>query len=510
MTESSDKKLGDVPFSSLLDNPQLLEALDKLGFEFATPVQELSIPPTLEGKDLVVQAKTGSGKTFAFGLPMMSKLMAAQKERNIDYTFGLVIVPTRELAVQISDVLSDLCPDINATLLIGGMPYPKQKRQLEEHPAIVIGTPGRVLDFIDQKFLKLGKCEMFVLDEADEMFSVGFIKDVENILSEIPTPAQGLFVSATISPRVVSLARDFLKDSEQIKAGTEDEEMPPVEHSFYDVGGGVTDKPKALGDLLEWLLPPSAIIFCNTKAETELVEVTLRRRGIDARRLNSDLNQSQRNRIMRKIRDGQLRYLVATDIAARGIDIEALALVINYSISDQTEMYVHRTGRAGRGKNEGKAINLISPHDFMAFRAVKSEIKVDIEKRELPSEEELCVARLNNLAANLKEQEPLTRPRDHVLSKRILQEFGKIEEPTAELEDFVARLSRFAVEHFVKLEAVSLEEELRGESGPRNDGGSSSNRSHDKGRRSGSRNSGSRDKRSRNSGSKNNRSGGRR
>ena len=227
------------------------------------------------------------------------------------------------------------------------------------------------------------------------------------------------------------------------------------------------------------------IIFCNTKSETEIVEAFMRRRGFDARRINSDLNQSQRNRIMRKIHARELQFLVATDIAARGIDIEAIELVVNFSIHEQAESYVHRTGRTGRAGRKGKAISLVSAHDFMAFRNLRAEIDTELEQLDLPSDEELSIARLAHIEESLRETKRDLGARDVALAKLILRQYGDLEEAPQELEGFIALLTRFAVEHFVSLEAKSLEEELKGE-----ESAGSSKRSGHRGDRKHRRNSG--------------------
>lgn len=381
---SEEKK---VKFNTIVKEPSILKALESLGFTDATKVQSLSIPPALEDKDLVVEAKTGSGKTLAFGIPMLSQLTKELKDNKVNKPFGIVVTPTRELAVQIGVVFKDIMPDLDPVVMIGGIPYKKQINKLGKDPRVIVGTPGRILDSIEQKHLDLRNLKMFVLDEADEMFSVGFSKDVELILSKIPKKAQGLFVSATMTPRVLALADKFLQDPEHIETSTHDEKPPEIQHLYCEVGGGVIDKPNALCDLLEEMKPESAIIFCNTKSETELVEEFMKRRGMDASKINSDLSQVQRNNIMARIRAKELKYLIATDIAARGIDIAQIELVINFSINQQIESYVHRTGRTGRAGRKGTALSLVGPHDFLGFFGVK-KLGIPLEEIPLPEKKE--------------------------------------------------------------------------------------------------------------------------
>ena len=456
----SEEVNSETTFGDILENSQLLEAVSTLGFTQPTLVQALTIPVANTGADLVVQAKTGSGKTLAYGLPLLIRLLDAGLKAQARRTFGLVLAPTRELAIQLSEVLSGLVSDIAPTLLIGGMPYPKQKRQLESDPRIVIGTPGRVLDFLNRGTLDLRDCEFFVLDEADEMFSMGFYEDVQDILRDIPVEAQGLFVSATISPRVVMLSQKFLRDPKQIETAEHNESPVQVEHLYCQVGAEATDKPRALCDLLEHRAPESAIIFCNTRSETELVEAFLRRRGFDARRLNSDLDQRQRNHIMNKIRAKELRFLVATDVAARGIDLEQIELVANFSVHDQAESYVHRTGRTGRAGRSGTAISLVGPHDVVAFAALRKSLDVEFAQLPLPSEEELAAARLATVKQQLADAKGDFNSTELVLAERVLEHLGGVSNADRKLQQLIAGLTRFMLQHLVDREAVSLEEEL--------------------------------------------------
>lgn len=459
MTNTAKSAPSRASFSELIKNSALISSLSEMGFQEATLAQELSIPTSLKGKDLVLHAKTGSGKTLAFGLPMLSKLFDAREKGEVKGTFGLVITPTRELAAQIADVLTGLLPDTEPVLLIGGMSIDKQKKALKKNSEIVIGTPGRIIDLLDRGDLSFADCKFFVLDEADEMFSMGFYDDILDLLSEIPKVAQGLFVSATISPRIEALAREYLHDPEFVEAGSHEDETPPlIDHLYCMVGQDLTDKPNALCDFIEVMEPKSAIIFCNTRSDTELVEVYLRRRGYDARRINSDLNQSQRNTIMKKIKDHELRFLIATDIAARGIDIALMDLVINYSLSDDTESYVHRTGRTGRAGRHGTALTLISPNQFMAFQGVKREVDLEFVEVPVPKKEELVDAILRRLESSVLSTSagtPAERERYQLIAKALLEKEGV--DPIEPL----SKLVQFALEHQVRLDAESLDQELQ-------------------------------------------------
>lgn len=442
----------------MLSNPELLMRMDELGFRFPTEIQALAISKALEGKDLILKAKTGSGKTLAFVIPLLDKFEKISREKS--ETAALMIAPTRELALQIQEVICKLNPTLAPVLIIGGVDEKKQKSALDKDPRIVVGTPGRLLDLIKKRVLNLKKCRYFVLDEADEMLSMGFIEDIRAILSRLPKSRQGLFVSATINPRVEMLASSFLTKSEYLLAEHKEDESPQIEHLYCETGGELLSKALALCDLIEAQNPRSAIIFCNTRAETEFVELLLRRRGFDARRMNSDLSQSQRQKVISKIKSEDLRLLVATDIAARGIDIAELDLVINYSLHDQAETYTHRTGRTGRAGLKGRAISIVGPRDFGAFHYLTKALDLDFKKIELPSDEEVANARLVHLYQKLREQEEKIDLRALLVASKLIQDHGGSENLPEELLEITGRLCEFTLAHSVSEESKSLDEEL--------------------------------------------------
>ncbi len=449
-------------FDELIEDEALRAALRAVNFTTPTDVQAAAIPHILDEKDCLVQAKTGSGKTLSYVLPLLAIINRHEQVKPISATFALIIVPTRELAVQVTKVINTLSSDIKPVCVIGGVDQAGQTRELNQDPRIVIGTPGRLLDLLKQKILKLNHCRYFTLDEADEMLSMGFIDDVRAILSRMPDRRQGLFVSATITPRVEMLANSFLSKPEMVLFEATAADRAPIEHLYCEVAGDIMGKPTTLCDLIEVLRPSSAIIFCNTKSDTQLVEALLRRRGFDARRINSDLTQSQRDKIMKKIRAKDLQFLVATDIAARGLDIEQLDLVINYSIHEQPETYVHRTGRTGRAGRRGRAISLVGPRDFGSFHFLTKVLDMEFNKMPLPSDAEVADARLAHLYEILRKQEIELRERDLLVARKLLAEMGGITEPAEDLEAIVAKFARFTVEHHTNAEAKALEEELDG------------------------------------------------
>jgi len=474
-------------FDDIIPSGPILDAVKKLGFPAPTAVQAETVPAALKGIDLIVQARTGSGKTYAFAIPMLVALDRAIKAgQGPRGTFGLIVSPTRELATQINEVITTISNDIKPACLIGGASLGAQIKQLNDDPRIVVGTPGRILDLMRQGELNLRKCQMFVLDEADEMLSMGFLEDVRAILSRLPDKRQGLFVSATITPRVNVLAGSFLSKPEIIAISKAGEEQAPIDHTYYEVGTGVTAKAAALCDLIEIMRPRSAMIFCNLKSDTETVEIFLRRRGYDARRINSDLTQKERNYIMGKIKAQELRFLVGTDIASRGIDIEQMDLVINYSLPDVPESYVHRTGRTGRAGRAGTAVSLVAPQDFVAFTGLKRHLTYELRKLTLPTEEEVVAARLAHFYEIIREAKIDVQERDVAMARKLLQEMGNIEAPNDDICEEIAKLSKFVVEHALKLEAAAIDDEAKsGAEAGRGDRDSPQSHSHnrDHGRR---------------------------
>lgn len=369
-------------FFDLVKHPAIRGQLKALNIVVPTPVQRAAIPAVLTGQDCIVEAQTGSGKTLAFVLPMLSRLIDSSP---VDGTFGLIITPTRELALQVRNVVVSVLPDLQPACVIGGAKQEGQIRDLRNDPRIIVGTPGRLIDLIEQRKIDLRRCKMFVLDEADEMLSMGFVEEVRAILAKLPKPRQGLFFSATMTPRVGQLAESFLSKPLRVELEPVEETSQLIEHLFCRVDSGLTSKATALAAFLEEIKPKSAIVFCNTKSDTELVQILLKKRGIEAERLNSDLSQRERERTMEKFRGGTVKILVATDVAARGIDVKDLDLVVNYAIHDQPETYVHRTGRTGRAGRSGKALSLVAPQDFPAFYSLQKKLPPSLTEVPVPA-----------------------------------------------------------------------------------------------------------------------------
>lgn len=430
-------------FQTLGIPESLLSRIEQLGFREPTPVQMQAIPAGLASKDLVVQAKTGSGKTLAYGIPLLARVMEQPSRHS---TVALVLVPTRELAQQVVTVFEQVEPQLAPVCVIGGVSIGLQREQMGRDPRVVVGTPGRILDLIERRELLLRKIQFVVLDEADEMLSMGFIEDVERILRKLPDNYQGIFTSATITPRVEMLARSYLTDAERICISTPGEEHAPIDHSFMFVDGEIASKAKTLCDLLDVEQPESLIIFCNTKSDTELVEVFLKRRGYLARRINSDLSQNERTEVINLIKSGELPILIGTDIAARGLDIAGLDLVVHYGVPEDPDLYVHRSGRTGRAGRRGRAILFVTPQDFTSFQTLKRDPRVKLEEMKLPSPQE----RMQKLTAQVVQQlstslDPASE-REQLVAQALLEQYERDEISSADFHQLFAKLLRRGLE----------------------------------------------------------------
>jgi ATP-dependent RNA helicase DeaD len=372
-------------FDALPLSDELRRALAQMEYKHPTPVQLAVFEPAVRGKNLVVQARTGTGKTTAFGLPILDQLV----RRSLAKVQALILCPTRELALQVSRELERLAQFRGSKIvaIYGGAPMGRQIEALEQGAQIVVGTPGRVLDHLRRGTLDPSNIRMFVLDEADEMLSMGFQKELSAIADMLPKERQGLFFSATIPPDIERLAVSKLKDPEFVTLSSDQIGALEINHFVYIQRHG--SKREQLLRVLEVEDPESAIVFCNTKEETERLAELLQNRGYDADWLNGDLPQSDRERVMSKTREGKLRFLVCTDVAARGIDISHLTHVINADFPESAEQYVHRTGRTGRAGRTGTAISMVGPKDVGSLYMLRLTYKIRPIEKQLPSEGEL-------------------------------------------------------------------------------------------------------------------------
>ena len=345
-----------VRYADLGLSEPVMRALEKKGYETATPVQGGAIPYFMEYKDVIAKAPTGTGKTFAFGIPMVEHIDPASAE-----VLGLVLAPTRELAIQIRDELRDLCAfreGVRTVCLYGGQPIEKQITQLKKKPQIVVATPGRLMDHVKRRTLRLDKVETVVLDEADRMLDMGFVRDVTRILDQLKHRKNMGMFSATISREVMDISWVYQRDPVEITVPADQENKPDIAQYRLDVDR--REKADTMARLLEMGGYERVIAFCNTKNMTDRLSGLLSMRGISCQAIHGDIQQSVREKTLKKFREGRIRVLVATDVAARGLDIDDVDAVFNYDVPDENEYYIHRIGRTGRARRHGVAFSLVS------------------------------------------------------------------------------------------------------------------------------------------------------
>lgn len=384
-SETTDVESTPPPtFDSLPLSEAVKRSLDELGYTHPTPVQRAVFEPAVKGKDLVVQARTGTGKTAAFGLPLVDSII----KQDLKQMQALVLCPTRELALQITREVEKIAKhsSVSIVAVYGGAPMARQVQEIRDGAQIVVGTPGRVLDHLGRGTLDPARLRTFVLDESDEMLSMGFLPQITEIWSLLPKTQQTLLFSATLPPAVQRIAETRLKQPEFITLSGDHIGALEIEHYVYLSHG---DKLSNLLQVLEIENPESAIIFCNTRDETKKVAGALKQEGFSADWLNADLAQNEREKVMARTRDGKLRYLVATDVAARGIDISHLTHVINHDFPESAEAYVHRTGRTGRAGRTGVALSLIAPGDIGHLYMLRLTYKIFPIERALPTAREV-------------------------------------------------------------------------------------------------------------------------
>jgi len=383
-------------FASLNLREELVQAITGLGYAEPTPIQSAIIPIMLEGSDVIGQAQTGTGKTAAFALPILQNFTP---QRHVQ---ALVLAPTRELALQVADSMIEYGKhlDVRVLAVYGGQPYGPQISRLNRGVDVVVGTPGRLLDLIERNALNIKYVRVLILDEADEMLNMGFIEDVEKILSETPAERQTALFSATMPPRIRSLANRFMRDPQHVNIKRDTLTLASTEQRYYLVHEN--DKTNALTRLFETEPIKSALIFARTRAETATLANELVVRGIPAEAIHGDLDQNARERVLGRFRANQLKVLVATDVAARGLDIEDISHVFNYHLPDDAEVYVHRIGRTGRAGKTGVAITLLSPREKRRLREVEALTKQPIQRMELPTVAEIQRHRESELVEKMK------------------------------------------------------------------------------------------------------------
>ena len=391
-------------FDQLGLNPKLLETLATLGYEEPTPIQRSAIPPLLEGRDLVGQAATGTGKTAAFALPLLHRV--AELGPKARRPAALILVPTRELAMQVATAVHKYgrALGISVVPIYGGQGYAPQLRALERGVDVVVATPGRALDHLRRGTLNLEHLAIVVLDEADEMLDMGFADDIETLLKETPDSRQTLLFSATMPPRIAAIARRHLTNPLTIQVGREkttSDALPKVKQVAYIVSRA--HKLAALGRILDVENPTSALIFCRTRTEVDDLAEAMNGRGYHAEALHGGMSQEQRDRVMKKFRGGTVDLLIATDVAARGLDIAQLSHVVNYDVPSEPESYVHRIGRVGRAGREGVAITLAEPREHRQLRGIEQATKQKIKAERIPSVADLQARRLELTRESIRE-----------------------------------------------------------------------------------------------------------
>jgi ATP-dependent RNA helicase DeaD len=391
-------------FTGLGLDPRLLETITGLGYEEPTPIQREAIPPLLAGRDLVGQAATGTGKTAAFALPLLQRLVGLGDGRPRPST--LVLVPTRELCVQVAEATHRYGRAMGASVLpvYGGQAFDQQLRALRRGVDVVVATPGRALDHVRRGTLRLDGISAVVLDEADEMLDMGFADDLEALLAATPKERQTMLFSATIPPRIAAIARRHLREPLELRVGeerVEPGETPRVRQTAYIVPRAY--KTAALGRVLDVEAPASALVFCRTRTEVDELSGTLAARGYRPEALHGGLSQDQRDRVMKLFRAGTADLLIATDVAARGLDLEHLSHVVNYHVPCAPESYVHRIGRVGRAGREGVAITLAEPREHRLLRNIERATGQRIEVSRVPTVADLRTRRLEMTRASLRE-----------------------------------------------------------------------------------------------------------
>ncbi len=365
-----------------------LRAVIDLGYTTPTPIQEQTIPLLLAGRDVIAQAPTGTGKTAAYGLPIVERLNESELRPQ-----ALVVVPTRELAIQVAEALHEMgmYREVVTLPIYGGAPYDRQLRALKRGVQVVIGTPGRLLDHLSRGTLDLEGARMVVLDEADEMLDMGFLEDIEAILARLPDERQTMLFSATIPARISKLAEQYLREPARVSVAAREAIAPRVRQVYYEVPGQA--KPEALARILDLEEPESAIIFVRTRRDADQLAEQLNGLGYIAQPIHGDINQAQRERTLERFRAGHTQLLVATDVAARGLDIPDVSHIINYDLPLDAESYVHRIGRTGRAGATGEALTLVTPRERYLLTLIERTIHRRLERLRLPTAADVAVRR---------------------------------------------------------------------------------------------------------------------
>lgn len=423
-------------FEDMNISNEICRAVLDMGFEEATPIQSQAIPVILEGKDIIGQSQTGTGKTAAFGIPLLERINP--EDRRLQ---ALILCPTRELAIQVSEEFRKLLKykdNIRVLPIYGGQPIDRQIAALRKGTQVVIGTPGRVMDHMRRRTIKAETVQMMVLDEADEMLDMGFREDIETILMKIPEEHQTLLFSATLSPEILDITKRFQRNPEFIKIVRKELTVPNIEQYYFDV----KEKTKldALCRIIDVYDPKLAMVFCNTKKRVDDLVEMLQGRGYFAEGLHGDLKQAQRDKVMQKFRNGTIEILVATDVAARGIDVDDIDVVFNYDVPQDEEYYVHRIGRTGRAGKAGKAFTFCVGKEIYKLRDIMRYTKTKIQQQKLPTLSDVEEMKTNIYLEKIKgiiEEGHLTKY-IHLVDRLMEEDYTSIDIAAALLKDHLS------------------------------------------------------------------------
>ena len=409
-----------VRFEDLQLDDRILRAVADMGFEEASPIQAKSIPVQLEGVDMIGQAQTGTGKTAAFGIPLLQKIDPKNKKLQ-----AVALCPTRELAIQVAEEIRSLAKymhGIKVLPIYGGQDIVRQIKGLKDGTQIIIGTPGRVMDHMRRKTVKFDQVHTVIMDEADEMLNMGFLEDMETILSQLPTERQTIMFSATMPPEIQKIAESFQKDPQVIRVVKKELTVPKVTQYYYEVKPRT--KVEVMCRLLDLYAPRLSVAFCNTKKQVDELVDELQGRGYFAEGLHGDLKQIQRDRVMNSFRNGRTEILVATDVAARGIDVDDVEAVFNYDIPQDDEYYVHRIGRTGRAGRTGIAFSFVVGREVYKLRDIQRYCKTKIIPQAVPSLDDITEIKAEKILeqAGCVMNEMDLSPIVHILEKKLLEE----------------------------------------------------------------------------------------
>ena len=383
----------NLKFEELNVDEKILKAIGDMGFEEASPIQAKAIPVVLEGKDIVGQAQTGTGKTAAYGIPMLQSI-----DPKLKCVQAVVLCPTRELAIQVADEIRKLAKYMSSIKVLpvyGGQEIVRQIKSLKTGVQIVVGTPGRVMDHMRRKTVKFDKVKMVILDEADEMLDMGFREDMETILTQMPEERQTVMFSATMPKAIMDIARTFQNDAEVIKVVRKELTVENIEQYYFEVRS--KNKDEILSRLIDIYNPKLSVVFCNTKKQVDDLISELKGRGYFADGIHGDMKQAQRDRVMNDFRKGKTEILIATDVAARGIDVDDVDIVFNYDLPQDEEYYVHRIGRTGRAGRAGLAFSFVTGKEIYKLKDIERYCKTKIMARQIPSLDDVKNTRIDNL-----------------------------------------------------------------------------------------------------------------